>query len=148
MARIGKWVKIYLDDNTGTPVARDITADVTEIDGLPLTYDELEASGYGMDKRYLVGQGDCSVTLTCNLTTTASVGTHTVGAAIVAQCATTKTLTVQLGNNAAPTTGDPEYEGEFYCSEYTVKPPKDGLQQCIIKLVPASTLPAWGTVSA
>jgi len=144
--RAGKYVKVILDDNTATPAARDISADVIEIDGLPLTYDELDSSGYGQDKRYILGQGDSSVTLTCKFTTTANTGTHTVGSAIVGQYATPKTLTVQLGNNAAPTTADPEFEGEFYCSEYTVNPPKDGIQTCTIKLVPASTLPAWGTV--
>jgi len=147
MARIGKWTTVNIDDST--PTARDLTNDITEIDGLPTTYDEIEASGFGQDHGYVVGQGDSGFTITGKLTTTALTGTHTVLSGIVGDMSQTYTVTVAYGNNAAPTTGDPEFEGEFYCSSYAPGTAKDGLQTFTAKFVVAQgqALPAWGTVA-
>lgn len=146
MARIGKWVKIYMDDSGGT--AREITTNVTEIDGLPLTYDEIEASGYGQDHNYLAGQADAQITLTMKFTDTATTGTHTVFSGI-AGSNSAGTLTVQLGDNATATSGDPEFEGEFIVTGYTINPPRDGMQTstAILRVGPGAAIPAWGTVA-
>lgn len=145
MARIGKWTTVAMDDSATT--ARVITTDVISIDGLPLTYDELEASGFAQDHNYLAGQADAQITLEMKFTTTALVGTHTVFAGIVGSN-TAGTFTVALGNNAAATGGDPEFEGEFICTSYTVNPAKDGLQTCTaaLRVGPNAGIPAWGTV--
>lgn len=136
-----------MDDNTGTPAARNISADVISIDGLPLTYDELEASGFTQNHNYLAGQADAQISLEMKFTTTATTGTHTVFAPILGSN-TARTFTVQLGNNAAATGGDPEFEGEFIVTAYTVNPVKDGLQTCtaVLRIGPDASIPAWGTV--
>jgi hypothetical protein len=146
MARIGKWTKVLMDDSGGTP--RDISADVISIDGLPLAYDEIEASGFTQDHNYLAGQADAQISLEMKFTTTALTGTHTVFSGIVGSN-TARTLTVQPGNNAAPTSGDPEFEGEFIVTQYTVTPAKDGMQTstAALRIGPNATIPAWGTVS-
>ncbi len=146
MARIGKWTKVFMDD--GVPTARDISADVISIDGLPLTYDELEASGYTQDHNYLAGQADSQITVEMNFTTTALTGTHTVFSALVGSN-TAGTFTVQLGDNTAATSGDPEFEGEFIVSSYNVTPPKDGIMACTatLRIGPDAVIPAWGTVA-
>ena len=149
MARPGKWMKIYIDDQGGTP--RDITGDVTDVGELPITYAEVEASGYGEDESFVLGQGKFEATLTVNVTTTALVGTHTVFAPhiLAANIGTEATLTIQWGNKAVPTSGDPELEGEVIISSYSVTPDKAGLQTGTIKLaVPkGQALPVWGTVA-
>lgn len=144
--RIGKWTKVLIDDSGGTP--RDITTDVTNIDGLPLTYDEVEVSGYTQDKNYLAGQGDSQITLEMLFTTTATTGTHTVFSGLVGGN-TGRTLTVQYGNNAAVTTGDPEFEGEFIVIGYTPVSNKAGAQgsQAVLRVAADAALPSWGTVS-
>jgi len=121
------------------------------IDGLPLTYDELESSGYTQDHNYMAGQADSTITLGMKFTTTASTGTHTVFSGIDG-LNTGFTLTVQLGNNTTPTTGDPEFEGEMVCTNYTILPPLSGLQTSTAVLKPSGgattpAVPAWGTVS-
>ena len=146
MARIGKWTKIYLDDSGGT--ARDLSTDLTDIDGLPLTADEIEVGGYTQDKQYLAGRQDSQITLTGNFTTTASTGTHTVISG-VNNNNTVCTLTVQKGDNATPTSGDPEFEGEFIVMNYTPKPDLNGSMTFTVNLRPAygQSIPTWGTVA-
>lgn len=138
MARPGKWQKILWETN-------DITADVADIGTIGVVYDELEASGYGEDKHYEVGQGDAPLEFEVYVTTTATVGIHTIFAAACADH-TIGTVTIQLGNNAAPTTGDPEFEGEYRAFSYQPGSTRDGLQTAKIKLLPSGTLPTWGTV--
>jgi hypothetical protein len=144
--RIGKFTKIYIDDSGGD--AREITNDVSDIPGLPLTYDEVEVSGYGQDKQYLAGQGDVQISIEMQFTTTANTGTHTVFSGIVGDN-TGHTLTVQIGANAAPTTGDPEFEGEFLVTSYEVKPARAGSVTATaqLRIADGESLPAWGSVS-
>ncbi len=146
MGRIGKWTTVAMDDSGAT--ARLITADVMSIDGLPLTYDEVEQSGYSQDHNYLAGQADAQISLEMKFTTTALTGTHTVFSGIVGSN-TAGTLTVALGDNQAPTSGDPEYEGEFICTGYQVVPAKDGLitATATLRVGPDAAIPAWGTVA-
>lgn len=149
MPRIGKFCTVNMDDSGGTP--RDITVNVIAVDGLPVSYDEYESSGYSQDHNYMAGQADSTVTLTMKFTTTASTGTHTVFNGIKG-VNTGLTFTFAIGNNAAPTTGDPEFEGEMVCTSYVVNPPKDNIVTSTAVLRPAGgattpAVPAWGTVA-
>ena len=143
--RIGKWVVIILDDSGAT--ARTITNDVTAINGLPLNYGKVEVGGFGQDMSYLLGRGDSEITLTVHASPTATTGAHTVIKGIVGGN-TGRTLTIQIGANAAPTTGDPEFEGEVVCVSYNVTPDLNGAVMGEAVFAPASgnALPAWGTV--
>lgn len=146
MPRIGKFTKVLVDDSGAT--ARDISTDVTAISS-SLIYDEVEIGGFTEDKRYLASRADASLTIEGRVNTTALTGSHTVLSGIVGpNGGTTVTVTIQYGNNAAATSGDPEFEGEYFCSSYEVTPELDGAQTFTAKFVPgATTLPAWGTVA-
>lgn len=138
--RIGKFTKVLFD-------SQDISILVQELTGLPKVYTEVEVSGFTQDMNYLSGQGDTDITLTMLCTTTATTGSHTIFAPKNGNN-TGYTLTVQVGNNATPTTGDPEFEGTFTVTSYIVNPAKAGAQTCAAKLRPLAdnALPAWGTV--
>ena len=144
--RVGKWVSVNIDDSGGT--ARDISNDVTAINGLPLTYNPVEVGGYQQNMMYLIGRGDSEITLTVLANPTATTGAHTVLSGIVGGN-TARTVTIAVGNNAAPTTGDPEIEGEMICSTYTVTPDLNGptTAEVTLKVASGQTLPAWGTVA-
>jgi len=142
--RIGKFTTVSVDDSGNT--ARDITNDVTSLGGVPLTYEEIEVGGYGQDKYYLAGRADNSITLEGFFNPTATTGSHTVLSGIDGSN-TARTVTIGYGSNATPTGGDPEFEGEFICTEYTVTPDLNGAMMFSAKFMPgSSTLPAWGTV--
>src|SRR5690606_6768475 len=86
--------------------------DITSVD-LGLTNDQHDVTGFGDGvHKFINGQAQAPVTIRGFLTTTADIGTHPVinGAF---QTGSQVTLRVAVGNNAAPTSGDPEYSGEF-----------------------------------
>lgn len=142
--KVGKFVIVILDDGSG---ARTITNDVIAINGMPLNYGKIEVGGYGQDMSYLIGRGDSEVQLTVLVNDTATTGAHTVLKTIVGTNSN-YTLTIQIGDNATPTTGDPEFEGEFCCPSYVVTPDLNGAVTGVATLVPfnGNALPAWGTV--
>jgi hypothetical protein len=86
------------------------------------------------------------VTLRGYLTTTSNIGTHPVLNGLLSGGQTT-TLTVQVGNNAAPTGGDPEFSGDFIVASYTPAISNGGAVTFTATLKPATgTAPSWGTV--
>lgn len=146
MALAGDHISVILDDSNGT--ARTFACgDIVSVD-LGQTYDQHDVTGFCNDvHNFINGQLQSPVSLKGHLTTTADVGTHTViNAAFVA--GSTVTLTVQVGDNTTPTTGDPEFEGEFIIESY--KPTIENASAITFEatLNPASgTAPAWGTVA-
>lgn len=144
MSRQGYRVAVWYDETGGTPV--DLSTDTDDIGDLPLTYDEIPREGYQQDHRWLNGMGDCSITITFRFV----AGSDTVHSIFSAQVGlnTAKTLTLQFGDNAAPVATNPEFEGEFIVSAYTVSAPRDGLQTAVVKFaVGDGALPAWGTMA-
>lgn len=123
MARAGKWGRVFVDGYA-------ITVDTSDI-SIGNTYDELEASGYGMDKRYLVGQNDASITVD---------GYYTATTAAALAAGSGKIISVAIGNNAAPTVGDPTFSISACQTESTIKPPKDGLVAINAKFLPDATV--------
>lgn len=144
--KIGKFVTISLDDSV--PTARDITNDITAINGIGVTRGKIEVGGFGQDMSYLIGRGDTEVVLEGLANDTASTGFHTVAIDIEGDNAA-HTLTIAIGDNATPTTGDIEFEGEVCAHSYSVTPDKDGAVTGSLSLVPfnGNALPAWGTKS-
>jgi hypothetical protein len=141
--RIGKFVIIELDDSGGT--ARDLSNDITSVGGLGITSDEVEVGGYQQDKYYLAARQDTPITLEGLFNPTATTGSHTVLSGIVG-ANTGRTLTIAIGNNAAPTTGDPEFEAEMICTAYTPTFDLNGPSTFSATLMPvSSTLMTWGT---
>lgn len=146
MAISGDNVVVKMDDSGGTLRTFD-DGDIISVD-LGLKFDQFDVTGFGDAVHNMInGQLRAPVTLKGYLTTTTDVGTHTVIKDVFAQ-GKTATLTVQVGQNAAPTTGDPEYSGEFLVSSYVPVLSNGGAVSFTATLVPATgTAPAWGTVS-
>jgi hypothetical protein len=135
-----------MDDSGGTP-RTFANGDINSVD-VGQTFDQHDVTGFGDAVHNVVnGQLQAPVTLKGHLTTTADTGTHTVIQGAFA-AGSTVTLTVQVGQNAAPTTGDPEYEGEFIVESYKPVVETGGAITFEAALKPANgTAPAWGTMS-
>ncbi len=146
MAIAGDHVVVQIDDSGGTP-RTFADGDIISVD-LGLTFDQHDVTGFGDAVHNVVnGQLQAPVTLKGHLTTTADTGTHVVIQGAFAAGAAVS-LAVQVGQNAAPTTGDPEYTGEFYVESYKPTIETGGAVTFEATLQPASgTAPTWGTVS-
>lgn len=115
-ALAGDHVVVKMTDAGSTPRTFD-NGDITSID-LGLTFKQHEVTGFGdAAQKFINGQLQAPVTIKGYMTTTSNVGTHTVIQPLFAQGKQT-TLTVQVGENAVPEAGDPEYEGIFIVESY------------------------------
>jgi hypothetical protein len=116
MALSGDHILIKLDDSSGTP-RQFASGDVISVD-LPLQADQYDVTGFGdVTHDVINGQMNLAVTLRGYLTLTPVTGTHSVLRDVYQQ-GKQVTLEVQVGNNAAPVTGDPKLTGEFYVDSY------------------------------
>ena len=140
-----RYIKILLDDSGGT--ARDITSSVDTIGDIGLTHEQTDVTALSDTvMQYLSGRGDADIQLGGPFNNTATTGAHAVLTSLNG-ANTAATLTIQIGIRAAPTTGDPEFEGEFVVTKYT--PSVDmGAVKWSASLKPAfgTSAPAWGTV--
>ena len=146
MALSGDHVMVKMDDAGGT-LRQFADGDITSVD-LGLTLDQHDVTGFGDAVHNVInGQLQAPVTLKGFLTTTANTGTHTVIQGAFAAGAQVS-LEVQVGQNAAPTSGDPKYTGEFYVESYKPVLETGGAVTFEATLKPATgDAPAWGTVS-
>lgn len=145
MALAGDHVIVKMDDSGGT-LRTFANGDINSVD-LGLTLDQHDVTGFGDAAHNVInGQLQAPVTIKGFLTTTANTGTHTVinGAF---QAGSQVTLKVAVGNNTTPTTGDPEYSGEFLVASYKpiIETGKAVMFEATLK--PAiGTAPVWGTM--
>lgn len=146
MALSGDHVIVKMDDSGGT-LRTFADGDITSVD-LGLTADQHDVTGFGDDVHNMVnGQLQAPVTIKGYITTTANIGTHTVIQGAFAAGAQVS-LEVQVGQNATPVSGDPEYTGEFYVASYVPAISNGGAITFTATLNPATgTAPAWGAVS-
>ena len=145
MSQKGKFTVIKFDNSAGTPV--DISTSVMESNGLPLTYDELEESGYTEDHSQLKGQADSTPTLMVqtNTTTNPIFIDESTGAL---KSDTARTLTIEYGDNAAPTTGDINVSGEYLVTSIEFDTAKDGVRVMNVTLrLSGGSAPTFGTVA-
>ena len=141
----GRYVKILLDDSGGTP--RDISASVSTIGGIGLSNEQVDVTTLSDSvMQYLSGRGDSTIELGGPFNNTATTGAHGVLSGLTGTN-TAATLTIQIGIRAAPTTGDPEWEGEYVVLTYPVNV---GLNEvtwsATLKPAFGTATPAWGTV--
>lgn len=144
--KIERGVRILWDDASAT--ARDITHDLLPgtLTGGGKTLEEVDMTGVSQAIRnFLGGFAMSEVAGQFHMDDTATTGATTVLNATIGRKGT---LTLQFGSNgAAPTTGDPEWEGEYTLMEA-------GVQQNGGKMVhsarwlpaPHTSDPLWGTV--
>lgn len=145
-ALAGDHIVVKMTDN-GSTERTFADGDITSVDP-GMSYKQHDTTGFGDDAmNYINGQLDAPVTIKGFLTTTANTGTHTVLNGLFQNGGTT-TLTIQVGQNATPTSGDPEYSGSFLVESYKPTIETGGAITFEAVLKPASgTAPAWGTVS-
>jgi len=145
MAKLsGQYLVISIDDSGDTP--RDVSSDVKSID-IPDEYGELDATGFSDGAvNSIAGMPQFNVEISGMFNALADTGLFTVLSGIVGKGA--KTLTVQVGQGAAPTTGDPEFEGEFWCQKMNISSTPQGDASITTSLRPhGAVAPAWGVVA-
>lgn len=143
---VEKSIYLFWDDSGGT--ARNLTTDLipgTLTPGGGVVMDELDMTGVSQTtKNYLAGRADSTITGKFHFNDTATTGSHTVTKATVG---VPGTLTTQYGQNgAAPTTGDPEWEGEYVLLSATASVEGGRVVITCMWKPTGATAPAWGTV--
>jgi len=147
MALAGDHIVVKLDDSAGT-LRTFADGDIISVD-LSLTNDQHDVTGFGNAAHNVInGQLQAPVTIKGYLTTTASVGTHTVinGAFVTGNQVTFR---VAVGNNATPVVGvSPEFSGEFLVASYKPSIETGKAVMFEASLLPAiGTAPAWGVMA-
>lgn len=144
-ALAGDHIVVIMDDSGGTP-RTFADGDISMVD-LGMTYAQHEVSGFGdAAQNFINGQLQAPVTIKGYLTLAALVGTHTVIQPAFA-AGSQVSLEVQVGQNAAPTTGDPKYTGEFIVESYKPTIENGGAIGFEAVLKPAiGTAPLWDVV--
>jgi len=131
-----RWIRVTYN-------SQDLSASISNVSSIGLTYAETDVTAYSDGViNFTMGQPTADLELSGPVNNTATTGAHNVLPAITGND-TAYTLTIQIGIRAAPTTGDPEFEGSYKCSSYRI----NGDGTWAARLVPGSaTAPAWGTV--
>ena len=144
MAKVaGDHCTVSVDNSSGT--ATDISDDVTSVE-IPDTFDMHDVAGMEAVHHFVPGQEVQEITLNGNFNA-ASNQSHAVLSGIVGKT-DGSTVTIAIGANAAPTTGDPEFSGEFVCDNYQVTIPNSGPATWTAHFSKyGSTAAAWGTKS-
>lgn len=145
--KIERWVYVFFDDSGDA--ARNLTGDIVpgSMSGLGgKTFDEVEMTGVSeAHKNFLAGHWAHSFSCQFYMNDAATTGAHTVLKDVVGLV---KTLTIQLGAGAVPTTDNPEWEGEYLLKEIPVVLAGNKPVMAAVFVPGDSTAPAWGVVSA
>lgn len=142
---LSKYITLSYDDSGATP--RDLTADMLPdtLTGVGLDYEEVDMTGQSDDlKSAMGGQGDGTISAQFHMNDTATTGAFTV---LSGMMNSSGTLTIAFGTGAVPTTGDPEWEGEY--TLFSAPVALTGGRAVITatwKPSPGAS-PAWGTVA-
>lgn len=138
--------RIFVDDSGAT--ARDLTVALIPgtVQAGGIVLDEVDMTGVSQAVRnYLAGHGEAEIRARFHMDDTATTGAYTV---LVGNDGGTGTVTLQYGQaGAAPTAGDPEFEGEYTYLGFSVV--SDGGRMVLeARFLPTgATPPAWGTYS-
>lgn len=119
MARLGKYTKIWVGGFALTPYLSAVEPESM--------WDEIEVSPFNADHRYLAGQEDGTITIDGYFEDSTNTPGGTEAALATIANATAKLVTVALGNNVTPATGDPACSMDAQQVSYTVTPVKDGV---------------------
>ena len=137
--------RILVDNAAGA--AQNLSGDLVpgSLTGGGLVFDQVELTGVSETvKNFLAGHAESPISGKFHMNDTATTGSFTV---LTGNDGGTGTVTLQWGQNgAAPTTGDPEWEGEYVYLGPSVSP-EGGKAVLNMNWQPTgSTAPAWGTV--
>lgn len=139
----GQYISVTIDDSVDAP--QDVSSDVNSID-IPDEFGQLDGTGFGDGSvNSFAGMPDFPVEGVGDFNTDAN-SLYNVLKGIKGKGA--KTLTVAVGDGAAPTTGDPEFEGEFWCYKMNFAATPQG--KVVINFgfkVSGSVAPLWALVT-
>lgn len=141
-----QFLKIEIDDAGLTP--RDVSADVDSIE-FPNDHEDIDVTGFtDTVVNELPGMLTAPITLTGTFNAAADTGLFTVLDSIRGVYAG-HTVTIGIGQNAAPTAGDPEYEGEYWCKSLNVSGTPRGklVINAELRNFGGTTAPDYGTVT-
>lgn len=138
MARLGKYTKVWVGGYALTPYLSAATPESA--------FDELEVSPFLADHRYLAGQADGTITIDGYFEDSTNVPGGTEAALAAIANGTAKIVTVALGNNATPATGDPACSLDAQQVSYTVQPVKDGVVAVNAVFKSLGNGVEWGTL--
>lgn len=139
-------VYILIDDSGGT--ARNLSGDLIpgSLQGGGFVYDTAEMTGVSdAAKNYLAAHPTSEISADFHMNDTATTGSLTV---LNARQGTGGTLEIRWGQNgAAPTSGDPQWDGEYVLIDCSVKQSGNTTVLSTKWAVQAgTTAPAFGTV--
>lgn len=143
--KIERWIYVFFDDSGDN--ARNLSSDIVpgSMSGLGgKIFDEIEMTGISeAHKNFLAGHWMNEFTAQFYLNDTATTGAYTVLYGVEGAVGT---LTIQFGDGAAPSGGEPEWEGEYLLAAAPIQIAA-GKAVIAARFVPGgSTAPAWGTV--
>jgi hypothetical protein len=143
MALSADYIVVKMDD------IQFANGDIVSVD-LGLWYDQQDVTGFGSAiHEVLNGLMRAPVTIRGYLTTTTSVGTHTVIQSAYA-AGSQVSLEVQVGQNAPPQANDPMFTGEFLIASYKPVITMGGAVMFEAQLLPAvgsgDDAPQWKTI--
>lgn len=142
---IEKSLYIFIDDSGGTP--RNLTNDLIAGSLFPVGFEAEEVDMHGVGesvKTALTGYLTAGGPLKFHMNDTATTGAFTV----LKAAPYNGTVTVQFGQNGSvPTTGDPEFEGEFsvFPGPVTMESGR-AIMTVTVRPQSGQAAPAWGTV--
>ena len=147
--KVERGFRLLWDDlGTGAGTARNLSGDLVlgSVSGGGLTFDEADLTGVSEAVRnFLAGHANSEISATFHMNDTATTGATTVLNGSVGGIGT---LTLQWGaSSAAPTTGDPEWEGEYVLLSNNIALDGNKFVHQVRWLPTGSTAPAWGTVA-
>lgn len=144
--KISKGINILVDDSGAT--ARDLSGDLVpdSLTGGGLTFEPATMTGQNHTAHNsLANQATADITCQFYMNDTATTGAHTVLSGIDGGSA--GTLTIRWGiAGATPTSGDPEWEGEYVLMQYSATINNGAAVMEAVFMPGSSTAPAWGTV--
>lgn len=141
-----RYIRLSWDDSGSSP--QDLSGDLVpgSLSGPGFTSPEVRMTGVSETvENYQADRKDAEVSAQFYMNDTATTGAFTV---LKATQGLVGVLTIQFGTGAAPTTDDPEYEGDHILLEAGITNQGGALVISARWKPGSSTPPAWGVVSA
>ena len=143
--KVERWITVEVDDSGGD--ARDLSADVVpgSMSGLGgKSFEEVEMTGVSEAmKNFLAGHWSHEFSAQFYLNDTATTGALTV---LQGKVGLVGTLNIEFGSGAAPTTDDPQWDGEYLLVECPIVLAGNKPVLAARFVVSGAVAPAWGTV--
>jgi hypothetical protein len=142
-----RWIYVLVDDQGDDEV--NISENVISVSNVGTVHDQQDVTGYSDGWHNItLGQPSAPITVSGPYSNAVdSTMNHILvdpTDGILGDQSRTYTLTVQIGQKAAPGGGEPEFSGEYYAASYVI----NGADMTYTaEFVPAgATSPAWSTV--